>query len=130
MSTAKFALAIACATLTIGTAAARAQSSPKVTILNEGYVMPIEGRAFVPGMRNDGARRVASTVVLVETDEAIIVADPGFVAADVDLVAELAEAGVTREEVTHVFISHHHPDHTVRVGLFPNASTVDFSKLK
>ncbi len=30
------------------------------------------------------------------------------------------------EAVTHVFLSHHHPDHTINVALFPNAEVVDF----
>ena len=28
--------------------------------------------------------------------------------------------------MTHVVITHHHPDHTLNVGLFPNAEVVDF----
>ena len=28
--------------------------------------------------------------------------------------------------MTHVFFSHHHPDHTVNAALFPNAEIVDF----
>jgi glyoxylase-like metal-dependent hydrolase (beta-lactamase superfamily II) len=38
----------------------------------------------------------------------------------------LAELGVAPEAVTHVFLSHHHPDHTINVALFPNAEVVDF----
>jgi glyoxylase-like metal-dependent hydrolase (beta-lactamase superfamily II) len=38
----------------------------------------------------------------------------------------LRKAGVAPEEVTHIFISHHHPDHTVNIALFPNAEVVDF----
>ncbi|MBL4661284.1 MAG: hypothetical protein JKY19_13075 [Alcanivoracaceae bacterium] len=30
------------------------------------------------------------------------------------------------EDVTHVFISHHHPDHVTQLGLFHNATLVDF----
>ena len=30
------------------------------------------------------------------------------------------------EAVTHVFLSHHHPDHTINIALFPNAEVVDF----
>ena len=33
---------------------------------------------------------------------------------------------VAPEAVTHVFLSHHHPDHTVNIALFPNAEVVDF----
>ena len=99
---------------------------PTITILNEGYVAPIEGRNFVPGERNDGARLVASTVALIEADNAVIVVDPGMVPGDVDLTNKIESAGVKKESVTHVFISHHHPDHTVRIGMFPNATVVDF----
>ena len=28
--------------------------------------------------------------------------------------------------MTHVFLSHHHPDHTINIALFPNAEVVDF----
>lgn len=99
---------------------------PVITILNEGYVAPIEGRNFVPGERDDGARLVASTVALIEAGDAIIIVDPGMVSGDIDLVKKIESAGVEKESITHVFISHHHPDHTVRIGMFPNATVVDF----
>jgi glyoxylase-like metal-dependent hydrolase (beta-lactamase superfamily II) len=38
----------------------------------------------------------------------------------------LAALGVAPEAVTHVFLSHHHPDHTMNIALFPNAEVVDF----
>ena len=97
-----------------------------ITILSTGYVAPIEGRNFIPGQRNDGARRVASTVALVVVEDVVIIVDPGMVAENIDLIANLEKAGVKSTEVTHVFISHHHPDHTVKIGLFPNATVVDF----
>lgn len=99
---------------------------PIITILNEGYVAPIEGRNFVPGEENDGARRVASTVALIKAEDAIIIVDPGMVSEKVDLPSKIKNIGINLEDVTHVFISHHHPDHTVRVGIFPNATLVDF----
>ncbi|MDW3095506.1 MAG: MBL fold metallo-hydrolase [Gammaproteobacteria bacterium] len=101
-------------------------SYPVITILNEGYVMPIEGRNFVPGERNDGARLVASTVAMIQAGSITIIVDPGMVSEDVDLVKKIESVGVEIESITHVFISHHHPDHTVRIGMFPNASVVDF----
>ena len=99
---------------------------PVITILNEGYVTAIKSRNFVPGERNDGARLVASTVALIEADDSIIIVDPGMVSEDIDLVQKIESAGVEKESITHVFISHHHPDHTVRIGMFPNATVVDF----
>lgn len=103
-----------------------ASAAPTVHVLTEGYVQPIEGREFVPGKTSDGARKVASTIVLVKADDATIVVDPGMVATR-DLITEgLAKHEVTLADVTHVFISHHHPDHTVNIGMFPNAKLVDF----
>ena len=99
---------------------------PVITILNEGYVVPIENRNFVPGEKDDGARRVASTVALVKSKDVIIIVDPGMVSENVNLEEHIEKVGVKLNDVTHVFISHHHPDHTVRIGMFPNATVVDF----
>lgn len=70
--------------------------------------------------------RVASTVVLVRDGDALIVVDPGMVARRALILDPLAGLGVEPEAVTHVFLSHHHPDHTVNIALFPNAEVVDF----
>ena len=109
--------------LTWGDAAAAA---PTVHVLTEGYVAPIEGREFVPGKSPDGARRVASTIALVQAEGATIVVDPGMVADRAVIPDGLSEHGVAPEDVTHVFISHHHPDHTVNIGMFPTAKVVDY----
>jgi len=97
-----------------------------VTVLIEGYIKAIEGRQLIPGVAADGARHVAGTVVLIRGEHAIIVADPGMVTDRALIVAALAKEGVAPHEVTHVFVSHHHPDHTVNIALFPNAEVVDF----
>jgi glyoxylase-like metal-dependent hydrolase (beta-lactamase superfamily II) len=70
--------------------------------------------------------RVGSSIVLVRDGDALIVADPGMVARRSLILDPLAELGVAPEAVTHVFLSHHHPDHTVNIALFPNAEVVDF----
>ena len=41
------------------------------------------------------------------------------------ILTQLQSIGVKPEEVTHIFISHHHPDHVTHLGLFPNATLVD-----
>jgi len=38
----------------------------------------------------------------------------------------LERLGISADEVTHVFVSHHHLDHTVNIALFRNAEIVDF----
>ena len=72
------------------------------------------------------ADRVGSSVVLVRDGDALIVADPGMVARRSLILDPLAALGVAPEAVTHVFLSHHHPDHTINIALFPNAEVVDF----
>ncbi|MEO7665285.1 MAG: MBL fold metallo-hydrolase [Candidatus Limnocylindrales bacterium] len=83
-----------------------------VHLLHAGYV------------RDDG--RVSGSVTLVHDGDALIVADPGMVPSRRSILDPLAALDVTPEAVTHVFLSHHHPDHTVNIALFPNAEVVDF----
>ncbi len=79
----------------------------------------------MPGYaRDDG--RVAGSVTFVHDGDALIIADPGMVARRGLILEPLAALGVAPEAVTHVFLSHHHPDHTLNVGLFPRAEVVDF----
>jgi glyoxylase-like metal-dependent hydrolase (beta-lactamase superfamily II) len=70
--------------------------------------------------------RTASTVVLVRDGDAIIVVDPGMVASRSRILDPLRDLGVAPASVTHVFLSHHHPDHTLNIALFENAEVVDF----
>ena len=70
--------------------------------------------------------RTASSIVLVRDGDALIVSDPGMVARRSLILDPLAKLGVDPAAVTHVFLSHHHPDHTMNVALFPNAEVVDF----
>ena len=70
--------------------------------------------------------RCSSSVVLVRDGDALIVADPGMVARRSLILDPLEALGVAPEAVTHVFLSHHHPDHTINIALFPNAEVVDF----
>ena len=70
--------------------------------------------------------RVGSSVSFVRDGDALIVVDPGMVRRRALILDPLAELGVAPEAVTHVFLSHHHPDHTINVALFPNAEVVDF----
>jgi glyoxylase-like metal-dependent hydrolase (beta-lactamase superfamily II) len=84
-----------------------------VHLLHQGYI-------------REGGSRVGSTISLVRDGDALIVVDPGLVADRALILDPLAALGVLPEAVTHVFLSHHHPDHTVNVALFPNVEIVDF----
>ncbi len=120
-----------------------------VQLLFTGYVKPKEGHVLVPGWcekpgdtypdptpddpynvsvcTKAGARYVQSTIALVEGNGVKLIVDPGFIGEDGDdLLQVLGGISVAPGAITHVFISHHHPDHTLYAGLFPNATLVDF----
>ena len=69
--------------------------------------------------------RVASSITLVRDRDALIVTDPGLVASRARILDPLRELGVEPEDVTHVFLSHHHPDHMTNIALFPEAWVID-----
>ena len=72
------------------------------------------------------ADRVASTVVLIRDQDAVIVVDPGMVASRQRILGPLAEPGVDPASVGDVVFSHHHPDHTLNAALFERARFHDF----
>lgn len=68
---------------------------------------------------------VVSTCSLIRDGDARIVVDPGLCVRQSDILDPLRALGLTPEEVTDVVISHHHPDHTLNVALFPEARVHD-----
>ena len=68
---------------------------------------------------------VVSTCSLIRDGERVIVVDPGMARAQSDILEPLADLGSAAEDVTDVIISHHHPDHTINVALFPAAAVHD-----
>jgi glyoxylase-like metal-dependent hydrolase (beta-lactamase superfamily II) len=70
-------------------------------------------------------KSVHPTVSLVRDGGLVIVADPGILSDPALLLDALAEHHVTVRDVTHVFVTHHHLDHTRNVGMFPTARVVD-----
>jgi glyoxylase-like metal-dependent hydrolase (beta-lactamase superfamily II) len=87
-------------------------STAAVHLLHAGYA------------RDDG--HVGSSIALVVDGDSRIVTDPGMVASRGHILDPLAAHDVHPNDVSHVFITHHHPDHTVNIALFPNAEVVDF----
>ncbi len=82
----------------------------ELTVLHDGYA-------------DDSG--VASTVIFVRDGDALVVVDPGMVRSPGLILDPLAAAGVPAEAVTDVVLSHHHPDHTFHIALFPNARVHD-----
>lgn len=74
------------------------------------------------GYGNDDG--VAGTVSLLRDGEVTVIVDPGMVPARASILEPLSALGVDRAQVTDVVLSHHHPDHTMNVALFPETATV------
>jgi glyoxylase-like metal-dependent hydrolase (beta-lactamase superfamily II) len=88
--------------------------------------MPATFHLLHPGYVRDEGGTVGSSVSLVADGGAVIVVDPGMVANPSSILGPLAEQGHEPGAVTHVVLTHHHPDHVLNVALFPNAEVVDF----
>ncbi len=84
-----------------------------IDILIEGYAK-----------MTDSGWEASGTTTLITTDSGLkIIADPG---ANRDLLFErLKERGLGLEDIDYVFLTHHHLDHAMTVGLFPQAKVVD-----
>ncbi len=72
-----------------------------------------------------GGERVASTVSLIVSGNSLIVVDPGMVVSRSVILDPIDRLGHRPEDITDVVISHHHPDHTINIALFPNARVHD-----
>lgn len=68
---------------------------------------------------------VVSTCALVREGDVAIVVDPGLSPSQAAILEPLAALGLGPDAVTDVVISHHHPDHTLNVALFPQARVHD-----
>lgn len=68
---------------------------------------------------------VVSTCSLVRDGDLAIVIDPGLSPSQAAILDPLSALGLHATDVTDVVISHHHPDHTLNVALFPNARVHD-----
>ena len=83
-------------------------------IVHEGYLP-----------ESDDDDRVGSTTSFARDGDTVVVIDPGLARSRAAILDPLASMGVAPEDVTDVVISHHHPDHTIKVALFPSARIHD-----
>lgn len=69
--------------------------------------------------------RVAGTVSLIRSGDALVIVDPGMVPDRAAILDPLRSLEVEAGDVRDVVVSHHHPDHTMNIALFPNARVHD-----
>jgi glyoxylase-like metal-dependent hydrolase (beta-lactamase superfamily II) len=68
---------------------------------------------------------VASSCTLIRDGDRVIVVDPGMAESARSILDPLEALGVQVGDVTDVVLGHHHPDHTIHAGHFPNAAIHD-----
>src|SRR5262245_22478170 len=77
----------------------------------------------------EAGQSVHPSVSLVRDRDLVIVVDPGMLADPALLTDALSGHGLTVGDVSHVFVTHHHLDHTRNVGMFPTARVVDVDSI-
>jgi glyoxylase-like metal-dependent hydrolase (beta-lactamase superfamily II) len=80
---------------------------------------------LVEGSLTSTSGGVASSCTLIRDGDRVIVVDPGMAESARSILDPLAALGVGVEDVTEVVLGHHHPDHTIHAGHFPNAAIHD-----
>ena len=80
---------------------------------------------LVEGSLTSTGGGVASSCTLIRDGGRTIVVDPGMAPSARSILEPLAALGVEPEAVTDVVLGHHHPDHTIHAGHFPNAAVHD-----
>jgi glyoxylase-like metal-dependent hydrolase (beta-lactamase superfamily II) len=86
---------------------------------------------LIPGhvRSTDAGDSVHPSVSLVRDGDLVIVVDPGILSDPALLTDALAGRDLTAGDVTHVFVTHHHIDHTRNIGMFPRALVVDVDSI-
>ena len=80
---------------------------------------------LLPGSLTSTGGGVASSCTLIRDGAVVIVVDPGMAPSARSIQDPLEALGVRVEDVTDVVLGHHHPDHTIHAGHFPNAAVHD-----
>lgn len=93
----------------------------EVKILIPGYTTA-DAKSAVP----DDIERSCATVSLILDGDIKMVVDPGVLEDQKLLVDALKREGLKISDITHVGLTHSHPDHYINAGMFPEAKFVEF----
>ena len=103
-----------------------------VDVLLTGYVIEGEGERenFPAFLEGHGALFVQPTVSLVRDGDIRLIVDPGIMSDEVveDLRRALKKSHKLKfDDITDIFVTHQHIDHTKNIGIFENARVYDFA---
>lgn len=74
-------------------------------------------------LRQDNGWKAIPTTTLIESDDRRILVDPGN---HPDLLDLLDAVSLGPEDIDTIFLTHHHIDHTMKMGLLPAARIFDY----
>lgn len=82
----------------------------------------------------DEKTRCTSTLIIEEHaalnltggDRLVILTDPGVLDDQKIMEDALLENGLLIDDITHIFLTHNHPDHHRNVGMFPGAKMIEY----
>lgn len=83
--------------------------------------MSAEVRGLAPGLWSVDYTTFSSTAYLLKAGEEAWIVDPGC-GPEEELLEALERAGIAPQQVSKVFLTHSHFDHTANVRLFPKAT--------
>lgn len=86
-----------------------------------------EVHVLVEGYVKDRGQAVQGTVALVNDEGHHIITDPGMTLQPDAIAQALSLHRLSPSDIDTVFITHHHPNHTWHMGLFPEAKLIDFN---
>jgi N-acyl homoserine lactone hydrolase len=106
-----------------------------IWVMEYAYIPEVPISSVIYGAHNQGVRKLPYGYVLIKGNGIIAMVDVGYNHFDYGAVlgnkfgaqawqpasTVLAEAGVSPEEVTHIFLTHAHFDHAGNTDAFPNA---------
>jgi len=91
--------------------------------------LPSERKArvdvLVVGSLTSETTGVKSSCTLIRDGDRVIVVDPGMAESAREILDPIEALGLRVDDVTDVVLGHHHPDHTIHAGHFPNAAIHD-----
>jgi len=91
----------------------------EVKVLIKGYT---SADSYVEGEKE----KTCATITLVRDKGVVMVVDPSVLEDQRLLVDALKKEGISIKDVNFVFLTHSHIDHFRNIGMFPNATVIEY----